>query len=136
MLYAAILLGVLGDSMNMNIYVTKWWATKGILFICNAKIDEKYSAYGILHRTARFSMSGVRMSVSDLEFSETLADAHYRVAELAERKLRSLRKQIDKYQLIRKNIMTVQTSRQLENGWPEGSNLDADDPELELGRKD
>jgi len=75
-----------------DIYVTKWWATKGIILVHGARVAEY--AGGSLNRMATWGAWGV--TVRDQDFHFSYEDACRRVADQAERKIASVERQLSK----------------------------------------
>ena len=90
-----------------DIYVTKWWSRWGIVKCSNAEVVEYEHDSGNLYQMAELSIRGGLIYIDDRDFSYTLKAARSRVAVLADAKLRSLRKQIDKIDTIRKGVQDM-----------------------------
>ena len=75
-----------------DVYVTKWWATKGIILVRGAMVAEYVG--GDIHRTATWGAWCVTVRNHDFHFF--YEDACRWVADQAERKIASVERQLSK----------------------------------------
>jgi hypothetical protein len=79
-----------------DIYVTKWWATRGIVLVRGAKIKEYVKGF---HRMAMWGEFDAVVHDQDFHFS--YEDACRRVVDMADCRIRSMEKQRSKIESIK-----------------------------------